>query len=964
MELFYNPERMSETEIKETFVAHAWLVDEIMSTLAQQSKGAGVQHAIIVAPRGMGKTTVLLMLRFAVLNSEVAQHWQPVLFPEESYEVYDLADFWLAVLGHIADETAGASLDDEVSTLQATHQTTSELEEAALARIKDWREENSKQLLLLVDNFDIILQQIGDERDNAKLRDVLMNDGTMMLVGGATTFFKEARAYDQPLYNLFRIYNLQALTSEQMDDLLRRRAKLDGVEDFDETLRANSTRLRVLEYFTGGNPRLVLMLYRVITHSQISEVKRGLEKLLDEVTPYYKAKIETLPPQQRKILDHIARITARTREGLTPTEIAASTRLPVNQVSAQLKRLSDIGYVRAANIRGRSSYYTLSEPLYAIWHQMRFGRDVRKRMNWLVTFLKGWYDAEEVNTECQRLQDIFQNYLREGHVGEARDVLEYRRYLVEALDNKVDRSGTIETIILSYLDLKDFNTLKREILPDIDTAQLTEDTQARLVADGLISSDHVRTVTEQSAEANRRVKSNAALELAEAAVRERRLDEALKNFNEAIEQNPTSFIAYVGLAGLLATNGSVNELVAVLERAESAFPTDSPPVFLFRGLRAIVENDFEDAATNLDRPPNSAASAAWRMAGTLLRLMSKYDQALISFSRAVELDPKNFDGWYFRGNVLTHLGRYEEALESFDRGIQLEPDSYKALYARAQTLETLGRHADAILSLDRALEVNPNEAQGWLLRSTLHQDIENSPEALASIEKACELEPESYFALLSKSRLLGTLRRFEEALVSIDTILKLYPDSADALLLRGIILAAFKKREEDSLESLKKAFSITSGDHRQILDSSPAWSIKLMLALADGNIEEAKRDWQGLKESAFMEGGEARWLEVAAQNLRNAAVIGNLPFVRKLIDTSNLEEPLFPLARALDYLITGDETLVEKLSPEVRVIVEEIIDTLKNSTSKDRRQKKQLKNKSAAQASKSKKKKARSSPDS
>src|SRR2546430_5635250 len=109
------------------------------------------------------------------------------------------------------------------------------------------------------------------------------------------------------------------------------------------------------------------MLYRVLNYSEVLEVRRGLESLLDQVTPYYKAKIEALPPQQRKILDHIARISGRTREGLTPTEIAAATRLAVNHVSSQLKRLVELGYVRAANIRGRSSYYALSEPLYAIW---------------------------------------------------------------------------------------------------------------------------------------------------------------------------------------------------------------------------------------------------------------------------------------------------------------------------------------------------------------------------------------------------------------------------------------------------------------------------------------------------------------------------------------------------------------------------------------------------------------------
>jgi DNA-binding IclR family transcriptional regulator len=125
-------------------------------------------------------------------------------------------------------------------------------------------------------------------------------------------------------------------------------------------------------------------------------VRRGLEKLLDEVTPYYKAKIESLPPQQRKILDHIARVSARTGSGLTPTEIAAETRLPVNQVTSQLKRLSGLGYVRAANVRARSSWYSLAEPLYAIWHQMRFGRESRERMAWLVEFLKAWYSSREM----------------------------------------------------------------------------------------------------------------------------------------------------------------------------------------------------------------------------------------------------------------------------------------------------------------------------------------------------------------------------------------------------------------------------------------------------------------------------------------------------------------------------------------------------------------------------------------
>src|SRR6185295_981599 len=240
------------------------------------------------------------------------------------------------------------------------------------------------------------------------------------------------------------------------------------------------------------NPRLVLMLYRIITHSEIAEVRRGLEKLLDEVTPYYKAKVEALPPQQRKILDQIARSTSRTREGLTPTEIASETRLAVNHVSAQLKRLSDAGYVRTANIRGRSSYYTLSEPLYAIWHQMRFGRDARKRMNWLVAFLKDWYDAKELGTECERLQDIFRSYMSAGRETEARDALEYRRYLMEAIEDSDMRASTFESIVLSYLELSDVDTLKRDVLVDVDVNTLSEETRHLLVKAHLVTDERVR----------------------------------------------------------------------------------------------------------------------------------------------------------------------------------------------------------------------------------------------------------------------------------------------------------------------------------------------------------------------------------------------------------------------------------------------------------------------------------------
>ena len=286
--------------------------------------------------------------------------------------------------------------------------------EVAYALLKDWRRKNGKRIVLLIDNFDMILEQINSEQDAARLRKVLMNEDTVMLIGSAVTFFQEVRGYEHPLYNFFKIYNLEGFEDDLIEEFLRVRAEEEGIADFERIMRENRPRIRTLAYFTDGNPRLVLMLFDVITKSKITDVEKALEKLLDEITPYLKSKIELLAPQPRKILDYIARMSFEKREGVTPNEISAEVRLAPNQTSAQLKRLANDGYVKAANVSGRSSFYVLSEPLIAIWYQMRFGRIAYQKRRWLIFVLKGLYELEEMRGEQKRLRREYQKALDAG----------------------------------------------------------------------------------------------------------------------------------------------------------------------------------------------------------------------------------------------------------------------------------------------------------------------------------------------------------------------------------------------------------------------------------------------------------------------------------------------------------------------------------------------------------------------
>jgi len=436
MEMLYNPDVMSANEFKATFVGREDLLHELVGLVNSQPEGAGVQHAIVIAPRGMGKTSLLQRLYFAVLESELSNTWLPLKYPEELYGVADLADFWLETLRLLAVETHDPALGEQAKTLLLRFKQRGDIAEAAFALLKDVRQRSGKRLLLLVENLDQLFETFSDEQNNARLREVLMNDGTVMLVGSAVKYFKQARSYDQPLYNFFKTFDLNPLSFEQTQALLLRRAEEDGIAYFADTLQANIARQRVLYHFTQGIPRLVLMLYRVLMESDVSAVRLALEKLLDEVTPYYKARIEVLPTQTRKLLDFIARAAAKTHEGVSPTVLAAEVQLPVNQVNSQLKRLTEAGYLRSVPLRGRAACYVLSEPLYSLWHQMRLNPETRSRkLAWLVDFLYQWYDDRERVEEAERLFKSFQEHERNNDVPHSLAALEHAQLLAQSAMN-------------------------------------------------------------------------------------------------------------------------------------------------------------------------------------------------------------------------------------------------------------------------------------------------------------------------------------------------------------------------------------------------------------------------------------------------------------------------------------------------------------------------------------------------
>jgi tetratricopeptide (TPR) repeat protein len=69
-----------------------------------------------------------------------------------------------------------------------------------------------------------------------------------------------------------------------------------------------------------------------------------------------------------------------------------------------------------------------------------------------------------------------------------------------------------------------------------------------------------------------------------------------------------------------------------------------------------------------------------------------------------------------QGNILAADHRYEEAIASYDKALEVKPDDHQAWYNRGNALSALGRKEEAIASYDKALEVKPDYHQAWYNR--------------------------------------------------------------------------------------------------------------------------------------------------------------------------------------------------------------------------------------------------------
>ena len=394
----------SPERLRHTSVAREHLLDNAIESLRGSVGRKSKNHLLFIGPRGIGKTHLLSCIEDAVQSDETLSASVVIVrFPEESNRTLSFADFLIGMCGILKEVLEDEPLWTELFAAVETEEDDARVADTLVPAIREENRRRGRTLLVMLENLgEILTRQIRDKNAVAALRKFLMADNGCLLLATAPLHFDGITDVGQPFYDFFDIQILENLSFEETVEVIRLNLEWEERTDILETLEDMRPRLRALYQMTGGNPRLTMMLYELISHESVTSVQDQFHLLLDRISPFYQGRLNDLPPGQRALLECLASMRDQEK---TPAAIAARMRMSQQETSSLLKRLTDAHYLRADRHPQdrRSRLYTIREGFFDIWLAMDLSRSARRRMPFLLEFFNLFYPSIAAREE-KRLQ--------------------------------------------------------------------------------------------------------------------------------------------------------------------------------------------------------------------------------------------------------------------------------------------------------------------------------------------------------------------------------------------------------------------------------------------------------------------------------------------------------------------------------------------------------------------------------
>jgi tetratricopeptide (TPR) repeat protein len=217
--------------------------------------------------------------------------------------------------------------------------------------------------------------------------------------------------------------------------------------------------------------------------------------------------------------------------------------------------------------------------------------------------------------------------------------------------------------------------------------------------------------------------------------------------------------------------------------------------YTLTGYNNILNRDYKAAIENYTKAINLDPEnwEAFQGRGVAKASIENDTEAMGDFTKAIEINPLDGYSYYCRGRL--NYANYKEAIQDFTRAIDIDSNneySYcvDAFCYRAR-LKTLGLddYSGAIEDYTKAIELDPNRSDSYYKRGSLFSTLKNYEDAINDYTKAIELDPQVVYAYQERGAAKIALENFIGAIADYTKVIELDPKNQGAYRVRGYLKA-------------------------------------------------------------------------------------------------------------------------------------------------------------------------------
>ncbi len=304
---------------------------------------------------------------------------------------------------------------------------------------------------------------------------------------------------------------------------------------------------------------------------------------------------------------------------------------------------------------------------------------------------------------------------------------------------------------------------------------------------------------------------------------EGKLEEAVAAFERALEAEPESVDARIGLARVMILWNEMQEATTYLEPVLVAHP-EHAEANLYMGIalfyRARVAADagklsgyvaalFNDARDALERSikADSSAIEPYQYLGLVAYWQQDFDGAIAALERGLKVDPDDAFSHFQLGEIYRVQEKYEEAVAAYEAAIEREPNYAEAMRNAGLSLEFLERTDDAEAMYRKAIEVAPAYLEAyrdiWRLYGA---DATSASKGIAAMTKLRKELPDEFRVHWYLGHFYAAAKQRDKAIESFEKVLKINPDTTAVYLEVANVLEQDGQLDK-AIDHLQKGFA-------------------------------------------------------------------------------------------------------------------------------------------------------------